>query len=217
MTDVPRLERPDGLSLALNYLPLLQLAGGVALAFGAFSTPAARIVFLALWIYLLPPAVARLTLAAFGRPAGRATLDSRAYRIWWFLTQWQMVFNRLPWLEELLRLVPGLYSLWIGLWGGRLSLFAYVSPGVLITDRYLVDVGRGAVLGMKCSLAGHIAVRDESGCFVVLIGAPTVEAEAVVGGEAGLGPGATLLAGQMLPVGRRVAPFAVWPRGRKAR
>lgn len=216
MTDVPKLERPDGLSLALNYLPLLQLAGGVALAFGACSTPAARFVCLALWIYLLPPAVARLTLAAFGRPAGRATLDSRAYRIWWFLTQWQMVFNRLPWLEELLRLVPGLYPLWIGLWGGRLSLFAYVSPGVLITDRYLVDVGRGAVLGMKCSLAGHIAVRDENGRFVVLIGTPKVEAEAVVGGEAGLGPGATLLAGQMLPVGRRVAPFAAWPRGGKA-
>jgi hypothetical protein len=77
-------------------------------------------------------------------------------------------------------------------------------------------VGRGAVLGMKCSLAGHIAVRDENGRFVVLIGAPRVEAEAVVGGEAGLGPGATLLAGQMLPVGRRVAPFAAWPRGGKA-
>jgi hypothetical protein len=216
MTDVPRLERPDGLSLALNYLPLLQLAGGVALAFGAFSSTGARVACLALWIYVLPPMVARLTLAVFGRPFGRATLDSRAYRIWWFLTQWQMVFNRLPWLEELLRLVPGLYPLWIGLWGGRLSLFAYVSPGVLMTDRYLVEVGRGAVLGMKCSLAGHIAVRDEHGRFVVVIGAPRVEAHAVVGGQAGLGPGATLLAGQMLPVGRRVAPFAVWPRGGKA-
>jgi hypothetical protein len=212
MTDVPRLERPDGLSLALNYLPVLQLAGGFTLAFGACSTPFARLVCLAAWIYLLPPVVARLTLMVFGRPAGRATLDSRDYRVWWFLTQWQMVFNRMPWLEEMLRLVPGSYPLWIGLWGGRLSLFAYVSPGVSITDRYLVDVGRGAVLGMKCTLAGHIAVRDESGRFVVLIGAPRVEDQAVVGGEAGLGPGATLLAGQMLPVGRRVAAFAVWPR-----
>jgi len=212
MTGAPRLERPDGFSLALNYLPLLHVASGVALAFATFSTAGARLACLALWLYLLPPVVSRVTLAAFGRPDGRATLETRDYRVWWFLTQWQMVFNRLPWLEELLRLVPGLYPLWIGLWGGRLSQFAYVSPGVLITDRYLVDVGRGAVLGMKCTLAGHIAMRDDSGRFVVVIGAPIVEAEAIVGGEASLGPGATLRAGHMLPAGRRVAPFGAWPR-----
>lgn len=212
MTDAPRLERPDGFSLALNYLPLLHLASGLALAALAFSAAAARATCLVLWIYALPPLVSRLTLAAFGRPTGRATLDTRDYRIWWFLTQWQMVFNRLPWLEELLRLVPGLYPLWIGLWGGRLSQFAYVSPGVLITDRYLVDVGRGAVLGVKSTLAGHLAVRGDDGRFAVLIGAPVVEAEAIVGGESGLGPGATLRAGHMLPAGRRVAPFAKWPR-----
>ena len=125
----------------------------------------------------------------------------------------QSLFNRLPLLEELLRLVPGLYPLWIGLWGGRLSPFAFVSPGVLITDRYLVDVGRGAVLGLKSTLAGHIAVRDDAGRFIVVVGTPTVEAEALVGGEAGLGPGATLRAGQMLPARRMVAPFCEWPRG----
>lgn len=213
MTDARRLERPDGFSLALNYVPLLHVASGFAVGFATLSTAGTRLACLALWLYLLPPVVSRITLAAFGRPTGRATLQTRDYRVWWFLTQWQMVFNRLPWLEEVLRLVPGLYPLWIGLWGGRLSQFAYVSPGVRITDRYLVDVGRGAILGMKCTLAGHIAVRDDSGSFVVLIGTPTVEAEAIVGGEAGLGPGATLRAGHMLPAGRRVAPFGEWPRG----
>ncbi len=213
MTGDPQLERPDGISLALNYVPLLHVASGLALALSACSSWTARSSFLVLWLYLLPPLVSRLTLLAFGRPAGHANMQSRAYRVWWFLTQWQMVFNRLPWLEELLRLVPGLYPLWIGLWGGRLSQFAFVSPGVLITDRYLVDVGRGAVLGMKCTLAGHIAVRDDSGRFLVLIGTPTVEAEAIVGGEAGVGPGATVRAGQMLPAGRRVAPYGEWPRG----
>lgn len=211
MTDATRLERPDSLSLALNYLPLLHIVSGVGLAW-AFDGVAARAAVLLLWLYLLPPVVSRATLSAFGRPAGRATLDSRDYRIWWFLTQWQMVFNRLPVLEELLRLVPGLYPLWIGLWGGRLSAFAYVAPGVRITDRYLVDVGRGVVLGMGSTLAGHIAVRDDSGRFVVLIGAPRVEAEALVGGDAGLGPGAVLRAGAMLPSGRRVGPFGEWPR-----
>ncbi|MCK7481150.1 MAG: hypothetical protein M0C28_31065 [Candidatus Moduliflexus flocculans] len=33
--------------------------------------------------------------------------------------------------------------------------------------------------------------RDEGGRFVVIIGTPTVEPEAIVGGEGGVGPGAT--------------------------
>ena len=39
MTDAPRLERPDGFSLALNYVPLLHLAAGIALAVALFSRP----------------------------------------------------------------------------------------------------------------------------------------------------------------------------------
>jgi hypothetical protein len=48
-------------------------------------------------------------MVSFGRPEGQLTQDMSAYRVWWVLTQWQILFNRLPWLEELLRLVPGLY------------------------------------------------------------------------------------------------------------
>jgi hypothetical protein len=210
MTDKPLLEKPDAFSLALNYVPFAHAASGIALAF-TFSGWGVLWFALA-WLYLLPPVLGRLTLLAFGVPHGELTLDTRAYRVWWFLTQLQMVFNRLPLLEELLRLVPGLYPLWIALWGGRLSQMAYVAPRVLITDRYLVNVGRFAVLGFKCALAGHMAVRNAEGRFVVVVAAPTVEPEAIVGGDAGLGPGATLRAGHLLPAGRRVGPFDQYPR-----
>jgi hypothetical protein len=93
-----------------------------------------------------------------------------------------------------------------------LSAQAFVSPGVIVTDRYLVNVGRGAVLGFKSALAGHMAIRNDAGRFVVVVAAPTVEDEAIVGGDAGLGPGAVLRAGHMLPTGRRVGPFDEWPR-----
>lgn len=79
-----------------------------------------------------------------------------------------MLFNRVPWLEELLRLVPAFYALWIWLWGGKFSPFAYAGPGALITDRYAVEVQRGAVLGFQSALAGHMVVRDEAGRWVVI-------------------------------------------------
>lgn len=209
---LPRLEKPSAYSLWLNGLPFLHVASGLGLAFGVLETAGARFCLLAVWVYLLPPLACRLILSAFGKPEGRLTQDMTAYRVWWALTQWQMLFNRLPWLEELLRLVPGLYASWIRLWGGNVSPLAYVGPGVLITDRYLVDVGRGAVLGVKSTIAGHMVIRDEAGRWIVVVAAPSVEPEAILGGYAGLGPGARLRAGHVLPTGRRVGPFDEWPR-----
>lgn len=210
----PVVERPDALTLLMNYLPLAHLASGAALvATLPLDGPVPRVALALAWLYLLPPLVVRLTLALAGRPApGAITLGEPAYRLWWWLTQWQLLFNRLPWLEELLRLVPGLYAGWIWLWGGRMSPLCFVGPGVVITDRHAVRVERFAVLGMRSGLAGHVVQLDEAGRYRILIGEPVVERQALLGGEAGLGPGAVLRAGQMLPFGRRLGPFAVWPR-----
>ena len=214
MTDIDPLkfEKPSAFSLWLNGLPFLHLASGLGVTFGLCDTLAGRFWVLAAWVYLLPPLASQLTILAWGRPEGQLTQNMPAYRVWWVLTQWQILFNRLPWLEELLRLVPGLYALWIGLWGGHLSPFAYVGPGVLITDRYAIRVGRGAILGMKSILAGHLVLRDDAGRWLVLAAAPIVESEAIVGGDSRLGPGAVLRAGHMLPTGRRVNAFEEWPR-----
>ncbi len=214
MTDpeLQQLEKPTAFSLWLNTLPLLHLVSGVALVLWLCDSAGGKLMLLMAWIYLFPPLAARLTLTLFGRPQGRFTQDTSTYRVWWVLTQWQILFNRLLWLEELLRMVPGLYALWIGLWGGSISPFAYIGPRVWITDRHAVRVERGAVLGMQSILAGHLVIRDETGRWLVLAAAPIVESEAIVGGDAKLGPGAVLRAGQMLPTGRHIKPFEEWPR-----
>lgn len=211
-TDRVALERPSGYSLLLNFVPMVVIGTGVALAAEVCGTIVGASLFVAAWVYLLPPCLSRLLMALGGRPEGRFAQDSRDYRVWWALTQLQILFNRLPWLEELLRLVPGLYALWIRLWGGHLSFFAYVAPQVLITDRHAVCVGRGAVLGMRSVLCGHLVQRDENGRWLVMAATPVVESEAILGGDCRMAPGAILRAGQVLPVGRFIKPFGEWPK-----
>lgn len=206
------LERPSGYSLSLNFVPVAIIASGIALAAELCRTAIGASLFAVAWIYLLPPCASRLLMAFGGRPQGKFTQDSRAYRVWWALTQLQIVFNRAPWLEELLRIVPGLYALWIRLWGGHLSFLAYVAPQVLITDRHSVRVGRGAVLGMRAVLCGHLVQRDEAGRWLVMAAAPVVESEAILGGDCRMAPGAVLRAGHVLPVGRFIKPFGEWPK-----
>lgn len=208
----PVLERPDGFSLAANFVPLVLLAAGLALATLAGDRLAARAGAFALWLYLAPPLAARGLTAVCGRPGGELRQGDPGYRVWWLLTQLQMPFNRLPALEEALRLVPGLYAAWIGLWGGRVSARAFIGPRVVIADRWLVEVEAGAVVGFGAGLSGHMVTRDDDGRFRVTVAAPRVGAEAIVGGGAGLGPGAELAAGALLPAGRRIGPFDRFPR-----
>jgi hypothetical protein len=198
-------------TLALNYLPVVQLSMGAALVAGQARSWPSALAWSAAWIYILPPLVCRLTLLLFGRPQGRGlTQDTRAYKVWWFTHQWQVVFNRLPLLEELLRLVPGLYALWIRMWGGKVSPLVYWGPGSLVVDRPLVVVDRGAVIGMGAGLTGHLGTLSPEGTYTVDVAAPHVGRGAIMGARSGLGASAELAPNQVLPAGRLVPPFVRW-------
>lgn len=209
--DLSKRGKITGYTLALNYLPVAQLGLGAVVVASQASSTGAIILWSAAWLFLLPPLACRLALAMFGRPHGRAlTQDTRAYKVWWFTHQWQVVFHRLPWIEECLRLVPGLYALWILLWGGRVSPLVYWAPGSIVTDRPLVAVEAGAVIGMGAALAAHNASLAPDGSYRIDVAAPSVGRGAMMGARSGLGPGAELAPERLLPVGRMVRPFARW-------
>ena len=109
------LEPPDGFALALNALPLVLLMALAALSMGLVDGGWSRAGMFVFQLYLVPPLLGRGLMRVFGVPNGVFTQDDRRFRVWWALLQLQMVFNRLPMLEEMLRLVPGLYPLWIAL------------------------------------------------------------------------------------------------------
>jgi hypothetical protein len=198
-------------TLALNYLPLTQLLAGAAFIATQTTSVGAAIASSLAWLYLLPPIVCRLTLLVFGAPYGRAlSQHDRAYKVWWFAYQWQAVFNRLPWLEEILRLVPGLYALWLFLWGARVSPLVYWAPGSLVIDRPLLIVEAGAVIGAGAGLVGHTATLARDGSYRVDIAAPRVGRGAMMGARSGLSAGAELASGEMLPAGRMIKPFTRW-------
>ena len=204
-------------TLLLNYLPVTYLATGVATTWAVDGT-IARWVMAVSWIYVVPPIVCRVTVLVFGYPHARGVRqDAREYKVWWFLTQWQVVFNRLPLLEELLRFIPGLYAAWLNLWGARVSPFAYWGPGSRILDRYMARIERGAVIGTQVAISGHIGTIAEDGSFVMDIAPVTVGEGAIIGAMAGLGPGSRVAPHELFPAGRLLQPFYLWQEGRKVR
>lgn len=202
-------------SLLANFLPLVLIVVLVAFSVALADTPAARLALFISLLYLMPPLCGRLLTGIFGKPTGRDLPQSgRAFKVWWALLQLQMLFNRLPWLEEMLRLVPGLYPLWLNLWGARVHPATLWAPGARIIDRPYVSTGYGSVIGTEALLSGHLA-RTEDDRFVVDVAAIAIGAQAVIGARCSIGPGCVIGPGETLAATTRLAPFNRFVDGKR--
>ena len=167
------------------------------------------------WLLVAPPLVVRLTLVVKPLPTTDIPLDSPAFLRWWFTAQWQVIFNRLPWIEEMIRLVPGLYSTWLRLWGAKVGRFVYWTPGLRILDRSLVHIGHRVVFGAGVKINPHIIMTDEQGGLVLKAATVRIGDDAMVGGYSLLTSGSWIAAGEASPGKRDFRPFTGWANGRR--
>ena len=135
---------------------------------------------------------------------------------WWITSQCQTVFARLPFLEELLRLVPALYSAWLRLWGAHVGALVYWAPGVVVLDRSLIDVGDRVAFGAGARLASHVIAPVE-GRGALVLGRIVIGDDAVIGGYATLLPGCEIAPGEVAPGLRTVHAFTRTAGGRRER
>ncbi|HEB58991.1 MAG TPA: hypothetical protein ENJ01_07210 [Gammaproteobacteria bacterium] len=201
--------------LVLNLVPLAWVVTGGALVWFAEGGPARVLITLA-WLYLFPPLLCRLWITIAGRPEGELGERQAGFLHWWALSQLQVIYARFPVLEELLRLVPGLYNLWLRLWGARVHLTVYWSPGVQVFDRYHLHIGRGVVIGGNARVGAHVIERREDGHFRLLLAPLHIEDGATLGMNAAAGPGVQIAANATVPVGRLLRPGQHWPPARRA-
>ena len=195
---------PAKLAMVLmGYVPLLHAAGTLALAVllpGWWRLSALG------WLLLVPPLVVRLSQQIRPVPA-EAAVGSAAFLRWWWQFQWQIVFNRLPMIEETIRLVPGLYAVWLRLWGARVGRLIYWTPTLRVLDRQLLDLGDGCTFGAGVSLNPHvIGPHPDTGTMTLLAAPIKVGAGAVVGGESTLLPGCWVGPGEAQPAADRLPP-----------
>src|SRR6516225_98860 len=109
--------------------------------------------------YLVPPLLYRLY--SFGRPvhAARLVLNRREHCHWWIAHQMQMLYAAVPAFEALLRLVPGLYSAWLRLWGSTVGKRVYWTPCVEIIDRHMLAIGDDVIFGHRVVCSSHAITK----------------------------------------------------------
>lgn len=206
---------PHGRILALNYFSLIFLSSGVLCCSMLAGSLAGMVACFVLWLYLLPPLLCRITILFTGRPIGLVSPHSNTHTLWWWLFQLQLPFNRFPVTEELLRSIPGLYALWLNLWGARVSLFAFWSPGVTVMERYHLHIGKGVILGTQSLLSGHVMKKQVDGSTLLLVDRIQLDHGVLVGARASISPGCHIHSNQTVSFNASLRPYTHIKDGRR--
>ena len=203
--------------LLLNYFPLLHVLGTLALVSAPWNHRWERVVAGVASIYILPPVLCRIIRLVMPLREGRIPFGSKDFMIWWTLFCLQTLFCRFPFLEELLRVVPGLYSQWLRLWGARIGRFTYWAAGTMILDRPFLDVGDDVMLGAGVRLNPHVIERTKDGRSELILATVKIGAGAMIGGYSLLTSGTEIGAGESPHAVLLCPPFTLWKEGRRVK
>jgi hypothetical protein len=202
------------LMLLINYLPFLQaISIGLTVCIPWSRLPVRVVSGLGL-LYLAPPLAARLLRFVIPVREGRMAFGKPGFFAWWALFNLQVVFSRFPALEEALRMVPGLYSLWLRLWGARIGRLTYWAAGTKILDRSFVQIGDDVMFGAAVRINPHVIARNEESKELELILATVVIGDrAVIGGYSLLTAGTEIAADECTRAFLVSPPFGKWKNG----
>jgi len=203
--------------MLLSYVPILHVLSTLAVLFLPWARTGWRVLAAAVVLYVAPPLAARLLLGLAPLRSTSIAMGSRDFFTWWTLLGLQMVFCRLPALEEGLRLVPALYSAWLRLWGSRIGRLVYWSAGTRVLDRSFLDIGDDVIFGAGVRLNPHVIARNEKGELELIVAPVRIGARALVGGYSLLTAGTEIMPDESLQALLVSPPFSRWKDGRRVR
>jgi acetyltransferase-like isoleucine patch superfamily enzyme len=176
-----------------SYFPLMMTVAAL-IALGVFAQwPSLwSALLLVVVIYVLPPMVQRVMFRWAPLKQGIACIDGRSFCPWLAAHHIQAFYDALPYLEALLRVIPGFYSMWLRMWGSRVGYGVTWPVRMDVIDRHLMDIGNRVTFDREVELVAHVRQKTEGAGSRVLVRAVRVGSHAFLGARVRVGPGATI-------------------------
>ncbi len=203
--------------LGLNYLTMLEVALAIGVACAPWSRVWEHVVAPVVALYILPPVVARFILIAFPIRPGRISIGSGGFFTWWALVNLQMIYARFTFLEEFLRIVPSLYSMWLRLWGAKIGRLTYWGAGVRVLDRSFIHIGNDVIIGAGVCLSPHAFMRSHEGNIELQLAPIFIGDRALLGGYSLLSPGTEIAPGECTHAFLICQPYVSFKGGRRTK
>lgn len=125
---------------------------------------------------------------------------------WWAGHQIQSLFIAVPFIESILKIIPGLFSLWLRAWGSKIGRNIYWTPGTTHYDRNLLIIGDGVVFGERSTTVCHV-ITPKDGKALLRIKCIEIEKRAFVGAGSVISPGVIIESDVMVKAGTNVYPM----------
>ncbi|MEH2287473.1 DapH/DapD/GlmU-related protein [Nostoc sp.] len=194
------------ISKILLFFPtILLIITGATIVYLAYSPNIFSILAVFLSIYGLPVLVYRLHEWVYPVREGISYLQGKEYSPWWGSHQIQVIYITIPALEALLRLIPGVFSCWLRLWGAKVGRDVYWTPGLEIADRSLLEIGDRVVIGHRTGIYSHI-IKPRKQNLMLYVKKVKIGSNVFVGAGSHLAPGVVIGDGSYLPAATNLYP-----------
>lgn len=194
------------LSLVLSCFPALVMVGAIGSFLYLCAFPGLLSLGVVLFVlYGVPVLVYRLHALIFPIQEGISYLGGKTYSPWWGSHQIQAIYITFPALEAFLRLIPGVFSFWLRLWGSKVGQNAYWTPGLEIADRGLLEIGDRVIFGHQVGLYSHV-IKPRRRNLMLYVKRVKIGNDVFLGAWSHLGPGTTVSDGTYLPVATFLYP-----------
>ncbi|MBP3846318.1 hypothetical protein J6I39_01065 [bacterium] len=164
-------------------------------------------------IYIIPPLITRVALLICPLKNTEYELFSKEYYVWWLTFCSQIIYLRLSFLEEFLRIIPGLYSMWLRIcWGAKIGKLTFWAPGTRILERNFLEIGDNVIFAADTRINAHVQTDKK-----LLIAPVIIEDNVVVGAYSLLTCGTVLKSNQATKAFLISPPFSVWKDGARVK
>lgn len=150
----------------------------------------------ALTPYVLPLIIQRIVLAIYPMKEGGSYIGLQEHNFspWLFSLRVQQIYLVFPQLERLLFYLPGMYSAWLRAWGSKIGKNVFWTPGTIINDRSLMEVGDFVIFGHNTYMSSHF-LRVKNGKFFIYVKKIKIGSYSFIGAFTKMGPGTTIAPG----------------------
>lgn len=188
------------LSTILLFFPtLILLLTGTGIAYFIYSHDLISILAILFFIYGLPLLVYRLHEWVYPLQEGISYLKGKEYSPWWGSHQIQVIYIAIPVLETVLRLIPGIFSFWLRLWGAKVGKSVYWPPTLEIGDRSLLEIGDRVVIGHRVAISSHV-IKPRKENLMLYVKKVRIGNDVFIGGGTFIAPGVVISDSQFVSV-----------------
>ncbi|MGD1804826.1 acyltransferase [Dapis sp. BLCC M126] len=194
------------LSILLSWFPtaLIFLAIGSLISI-CIHPNFTNILCLIFTLYGIPLIIYRIHNIFYPIEPGVTYLLGKKYSPWWGSHQIQIIYIAFPILEIILRFIPGLFSIWLRLWGAKIGRNIYWTPKLEIADRGLIEIGNNVVFGYGVQLYSHV-IKPKNDNLMLYTKKITIGNNVFIGAGSRFGPGVKIKDETFIPVTTDIYP-----------